>query len=146
VIAGGCGEFDGYNNSTVKSLARNLSELKNNASGFSEAFKAMNESIHIWAERNKSAFEQTAKLLSQAAIKFKETEKVAVPILHKYKWFITPNMSIDIIHIIAKLDKNKGNHSQAVNKLFVDYFLQNNCQNIESMVLSWKTIPYLIGE
>lgn len=129
---------ENIHNTAAQSVSQSLVKLQKSSFGFSETSKAINESIHNWAERNRSAFEKTAKLLSQAAIQFNEAEKVAVPLLYKYKWFITPNMPIDIMHRIAELDRKKGNHTKAVNNLFVDYFFKNNCQNLEVTVLSWN--------
>ena len=74
-------------------------------------------------------------------LKQKITEKKAVDVLQKYKWFITPSFDISFVFKIIQLDKKKGRHDKAVNKLFIDYFSSNNWQKLEVMVDNWRNKP-----
>lgn len=91
-----------------------------------------------WAEQNKSVFKNIGKQWSEFRKKYKIAEKKAVEVLQKYKWFISPSMTTDFIFKVVQLGQKKGRQDKAINKLFVDYFSQNNWQNLESITNNWE--------
>ena len=50
-------------------------------------------------------------------------------------------MPIDFIFKVVQLGQRKGRQGSAINKLFVDYFSQNNWQNLEAIRKNWKKNP-----
>jgi len=52
--------------------------------------------------------------------------------------FITPSFPITFIFEVMKLDKEKGRHDKAVNRLFVEYFEAEDWRNLRIMVNDWK--------
>jgi len=92
-----------------------------------------------WAEQNKGIFEKFSVYWAEFQKRYNIAEQRAVKVLKKYKWFITPSFPITFMFEVMELDKKKGRHDKAVNRLFIDYFEANDWQNLEMMVNGWKT-------
>lgn len=106
-----------------------------------ESIKPQIEIWQKWAELNKSVFEGIGKNWLEFQNRYHIAESKAVLVLQKYKWFISPNMPIDFIFQVVQLGQRKGRQDSAINKLFVDYFSQNNWQNLEAIRKNWKKNP-----
>ena len=106
-----------------------------------ESIKPQIEVWQKWAEQNKSVFENIGKHWSEFQKRYKITEKKAVTVLQKYKWFISPSMPIDFVFEVVQLGHKRGRQDRAINKLFVDYFSQNNWRNLEAITRDWERNP-----
>ncbi len=106
-----------------------------------ESIKPQIEIWQKWVELNKSVFEGIDKNWLEFQNRYQIAESKAVLVLQKYKWFISPNMPIDFIFKVVQLGQRKGRQDSAMNKLFVDYFSQNNWQNLEAIRKNWKKNP-----
>jgi len=112
---------------------------------FSATARILTESIkpqidfwQKWAEQNKSLYDGISLKLSEFQNRYKIAESKAVTVLRKYKWFISPNMPIDFIFKVVQLGQENGRQDRYMNKLFIDYFSENNWQNLETMEKNWK--------
>ena len=106
-----------------------------------ESIKPQIDFWQKWAEQNKSIFDSISINWSEFQNRYHIAESKAVLVLQKYKWFISPNMPIDFIFKVVQLGQRNGRQDSAINKLFVDYFSQNNWQNLEAMRKNWKKNP-----
>lgn len=106
-----------------------------------ESIKPQIEIWQKWAELNKSVFEGIGKNWLDFQNRYQIAESKAVLVLQKYKWFISPNMPIDFIFKVVQLGQKKGRQDSAINKLFVDYFSQNNWRYLEAISKNWGKSP-----
>jgi hypothetical protein len=87
------------------------------------------------------------KEISSFAVEMLNTLRInhfeAVKILRKYKWLLTPSMTPSFVHQIKKLGKKRGNQLGKINKLYVSYFMDNNCNNVKELIMRWSKIPLL---
>ncbi|MCG2790779.1 MAG: hypothetical protein L6305_03400 [Actinomycetia bacterium] len=99
----------------------------------------LNEVYQKWIDQHKDIFENIGKYWASVWQNYKIAEDEAIPVLKKYKWFITSSMPINIVFNLMQLEKKKGRQDKAVNNLFIDYFSMNNWQSLEEMVNSWES-------
>lgn len=66
--------------------------------------------------------------------------------IKKYYWFISPSMYTYIVkNIISACKKPSRNKYHEINKVFVNYFLENDCRNLDEFVRNWETNPIFKG-
>lgn len=66
-------------------------------------------------------------------------ESTAINYLKKYHWFISPSMDISVVNDIILIAESNSNHkSSKINKLFYDYFIKNECENLDDMLDYWS--------
>lgn len=66
--------------------------------------------------------------------------------LKKYHWFISPNMDAHIVYDIIEVCNSSSRHKQKeINKILINYFLDNDCEKLDSMVDRWATNPLFDG-
>jgi hypothetical protein len=123
-----------------ESFAKKFIELQLPSSAL-ETIQIIGKSAIDFVESYQKSVINSTKIIDELLLKFRMSDREAVKLLQRYKWFITPNMPIQIVHYIANLSKKKGNHLKAINEMFASYFLKNKCRNLENMVLSWKRNP-----
>jgi hypothetical protein len=108
----------------------------------SEMLSPLIESWQRWAEQNRSVFEDIGKYWPEFRKRYKISEKEAAEVLQNYKWFVSPSMPFDFVFNVVQMGQNlrqkKGRHDRVINKLFVDYFSQNNWQNLEAISVDWE--------
>lgn len=125
----------------AESIKPIIEQYNTTARILAESIKPQIEIWQKWAEQNKSVFENIRKNWSEFQKRYKIAEKKAVGVLQKYKWFISPSMPIDFIFKVVQLGQKKGRQDKAINKLFIDYFSQNDWQNLEAITKNWKKKP-----
>lgn len=69
------------------------------------------------------------------------TERDAHRTLVKYKWLITPSMPGPFLFRVAEIGRRKGNQRRAMNRLFVEYYTNNEFEKLVTMVESWGSNP-----
>jgi len=93
---------------------------------------------NIWIDKNRSIFQNYGKFWKKFEEEYKIAEKEAIECLKKYHWFITPSLPIDFVYNAVKICKRSGNQIKLMNKLFIDYFSDDDFTGLENMVESWK--------
>jgi hypothetical protein len=89
-------------------------------------------------EQQNKLFRKLGRVIYRTSRILTKSEKTCNKMLLKYKWFLTPSFPIQIIPIIYKVNKENGRKDTKINKLFVEYFGNNNWENLETMVRGWK--------
>jgi len=85
-------------------------------------------------ERYGKTFAKFAKTWVEFAKTYKISKEEAVQILKRYKWCISGSFPITFIFSVVSVAKEPGNHRKEINQLFIEYFCQNNFQNLRMMV------------
>jgi hypothetical protein len=78
------------------------------------------------------------KLLSELSTDFQITDKEAYRVLRKYKWIISPSMSIEFVVDAIKIGMKKGNQRGKIDRMFIDYYLDEDCAAIIEMSHVWN--------
>jgi hypothetical protein len=118
-----------------------ISHYQNTARIISESLSPLIESWQRWAEQNRKIFDSFDESWAHFQRIYRIQESVAIQILKKYKWFITPSLPSSFIFKVIKIGRQKGNQAKRVNALFVEYFSKSNYFNLKQMVLGWETNP-----
>jgi len=92
-----------------------------------------------WIEQNKAIFNSYKTFWHAFQEEYKIAEEEAIQILRKYKWFISPSMPLSLVFEIVKVGMGNGNQRGAINRLFIEYFISNNFENLEILVNNWET-------
>jgi hypothetical protein len=82
--------------------------------------------------------ERIQEILAEIAINIPITDKEAYKILRKYKWIISPSMSIDFVIDVIKIGKKKGNQRGKIDRKFINYYTNNDCEALIEMSRVWK--------
>lgn len=112
---------------------------------FAETFKRQLDSWYSLFYNNESIIRVYEKSLENWNIfleKYHLSEHEAINALKKYHWFISPNMDMFIVFRVVNICKSENTHKQKeINNLFYDYFLEDSCQNLVSLVENWESNP-----
>lgn len=113
-----------------------------------ELAKSLQEMMHPWIEFQTRWVSENAerfRLIEEHLKQVKLTIKEADQILTEYKWIITPSLPIQFVTqvtIVYHNDKlEKREKRKEINRLFIEFFTENNCKNLSLMVESWKGNP-----
>lgn len=98
-----------------------------------------------WVDANDYIFNRISDYWDSFHKQYEITEKEAVQILKRYKWFISPSFPLHFVYQVVELGRREGNQYKAINDLFVDYFQKDNWTNLEEMIHSWKDNPVFKG-
>ncbi len=90
-----------------------------------------------WIEQNRAIFDNYTRFWEGFQEQYKITERKAILILRKYKWFITPSLPLSFVFEAVKIDERGSNQRKDMNKLFVHYFSVDNFKNLENLVDKW---------
>ncbi len=125
----------------AESVASVVRQWESSIRTISEALSPQIELWQKWLEKNRSIFQNIAIYLEEFERLYRITEKEAVRILRKHKWLITPSLPANFLYHVVRIGKRRGNQRGAINSLFVEYFLADECKNLEILVDSWKGNP-----
>lgn len=104
-------------------------------------YKSLIPQIDIWSDwtsRNRSIFQNFDQQWQKFEDKYKIAQEEAIKCLKKYKWFMTPSLPINFIFMAIKICRRGGNQNKHMNKLFIDYFFDDNFAELENLVEKWK--------
>ena len=110
-------------------LARNLSAFN----GITEAFESVLEGYR--------PLKNIFKYFREFEEKFQVTSSEAVEILIKYKWLVTPSFPLSFFFQIIEIARYSEHPQSALNRLYKEYFVANEYQNLVSMVERWEANP-----
>jgi len=127
----------------IESMRPVIEQYQSAAKIIMESLRPQIDIWQQWAEQNKGIFDKFSGYWAEFQRRYNIAEQRAVKVLKKYKWFITPSFPITFIFEVMELDKKKGRHDKAINRLFIEYFEAEDWQNLEIMVSGWKANPLL---
>jgi hypothetical protein len=107
----------------------------------SEALRPQIELWQKWTEQNRSIFHDIVSYCKEFERRYRITEKEAAGIVRKYKWLITPSLPVSLLSRTVEIGRKRGNQSGTINKLFVQYFISDDCRNLERLVDRWQANP-----
>ena len=74
------------------------------------------------------------------------SKKKALNCIKKYNWFISPSMDPSIVYGIVSICKSDSRSKWGdINHVFYDYFLENDCENLDLFVDNWSSNPIFEG-
>lgn len=107
--------------------------------------KVINESLRPqidfwqkWAEQNKRIFDGFSNFWTEFQQKYNIAAQKAAGVLRKYKWFITPSISLPFVFKVVKVGEKDDLQDETINNLFIEYFEAENWHNLATMVNSLK--------
>ena len=103
-----------------------------------KSVKIQLESIQNWINNKLSIFNNITQHWASSIRTYEIQEKIAIKVLTKYKWFVSPNMPQDFVFQVIKIWRIKKRKYKEMNKLFIEYFSENNWNNLESMSKIWS--------
>lgn len=102
-----------------------------------------------WININKNLIQATTYLdrfWEEVFEKYNISRTKALTCIKKYNWFISPSMYTYIVKdILSACNQPSRNKYHKINKVFVNYFLENDCRNLEGFVRNWETNPIFKG-
>jgi len=119
----------------AKSVAAQVQSI---AQAAAEALKPQIDIWQKWAEQNQAVFRKYQDYWKEFHDKYKVSEPEALKILKKYKWFVGPSMPINIVFHIVSIGRKRGNRRGEINRLFVGYFIDNECKELEDIINGWN--------
>ena len=132
----------------------NLNHIFNNSAIFkaSEILKAIQPQVNFWNKwindnRYIFKFYEGYNVFWK---KLKEcyhiSKKRALNCVKRYHWFISPSMDPSIVRNIVSICEGSSKSKWGdINHVFNDYFLDNNCENLDRFVDNWSTNPIFDG-
>ena len=126
---------------STESLDFALRDYQTAARFFSENLILQIKPLIDWIEQNKAIFDTYTNYYREFQEVYRVSEKEAIRVLRKYKWFISPSLPFDFVFKAVKIGQREGNQRKAMNKLFVDHFSKDNFENLEVFVDKWGGNP-----
>ena len=132
----------------------NLNQIFNNSAIFqaSEILKAIQPQIDFWNDwiNNNSYifkfYEEYNAFWKNLKEHYNISRKRALNCVKKYHWFISPSMDPSIVrNIVSICEGNSKSKWGDINHVFNDYFLDNNCENLDLFVDNWSSNPIFEG-
>lgn len=112
--------------------------------------KIIEPQINLWSNWfnvNKNLIQATYYLdifWDEVFEKYNISRDNALTCIKKYHWFISPSMYTYIVKdILSACKKPSRNKYHEINKVFVNYFLENDCRNLDEFVRNWEKIQFL---
>lgn len=132
----------------------NLNQIFNNSAIFqaSKILKAIQPQIDFWNDwiNNNSYifkfYEEYNTFWKNLKEHYNISRKRALNCVKKYHWFISPSMDPSIVsNIVSICESNSKSKWGDINHVFNDYFLGNNCENLDLFVDNWSSNPIFEG-
>ena len=132
----------------------NLNHVFNNSAIFqaSEILKAIQPQIDFWNDWINSNeyiikfFEDYNEFWKNVQERYNISKKRALNCIKKYHWFISPSMDPSIVYnLVSICESNSKSKWGAINHVFNDYFLGNDCENLDLFVDNWSSNPIFDG-
>lgn len=102
-----------------------------------------------WLNNNRQIFkfyEESNEFWENLRKRHNISKKKALKCIKKYNWFISPSMAPSIVYDIVSICKSDSKNKWGdVNHVFYDYFLENDCENLDLFVDNWSSNPIFEG-
>lgn len=144
-------KLSGMNNQNeILNLNSHVSNIVNSSaiSHVMMASEIVEQQTNIWKTwmRTNNDFIQASKILAEYWNEFeKEYDISSLKVqkyLKNYNWFVSPNMDRTVVYDILSICENPSEDKQdKINKIIVDYFLDNNCKELDIWFNKWSCNP-----
>jgi hypothetical protein len=125
-------------NLVSKQILNSISEQYNFTSkSMLEALKPQIDIYLHWANIHKETLSSLSRFWQDFEFAYQIAEAKAVQVLKKYNWFVSPSLPSEFVYQTVKIGRKRGNQRKAINKLFVDYFREDNYSNLLEMIEGW---------
>lgn len=145
----------GVNQINFPNIFNHVSNMVNSSAMLSAVnfMEIVNQQTAIWQnwiKVNSTLLNQITKDIAVFWDKFQIDYKIpsldAQKCLKKYHWFISPNMDTYIVYDILEVCNSLSRHKQKeINKILINYFLDNGCEKLDMMVDTWASNPLFNG-
>lgn len=128
---------------TIDLVSKQVQESLRIIESFGQTIQNSVKDIHYALETLKDPvdiFEKYNKYWQNFQQQYEITEQEANSILRKYKWFMTPSLPFDFVHIVVEIGRKSGNQRANINKLFINHFTSNDFENLNTLVEEWNNI------
>lgn len=138
------------NQLAIPDISSYVSQMINSSAIVSAAnmMEVVNQQTAIWQNwmSVSDTFLEITKTISSFWEKFQIDYQIpsldAQKCLKKYNWFISPNMGIPIVYDVIQVCNSSSKHKQKeINGIFINYFLDNDCEKLDLMVNRWSDNP-----
>ena len=139
---------------TMSETIKNLDSIFNN-SAISQAamiLNAIQPQISFWNDwlnNNRQIFkfyEDSNAFWKNVRERYNISKKKALTCIKKYNWFISPSTDPSIVYNIVSICKSDSKSKWGdINHVFYDYFLENDCKNLDLFVDNWSSNPIFEG-
>jgi len=144
----------GLNQLAITDISSYVSEMINSSAIVSAVnmMEVVNQQTAIW--QNWMSVSDTFLQITKSINSFWDNFQICYQIpsldaqkcLKKYHWFISPNMDAYIVYDIIEVCNSSSRHKQKeINKILINYFLDNDCEKLDSMVDTWDSNPLFDG-
>lgn len=127
-----------FNNSAISQAAMILNAIQPQISFWND-----------WLNNNRQIFkfyEDSNSFWKNVRERYNISKKKALTCIKKYNWFISPSMDPSIVHNIVSICKSDSKSKWGdINHVFYDYFLENDCENLDLFVDNWSSNPIFEG-
>ena len=127
-----------FNNSAISHAAMILNAIQPQISFWND-----------WLNNNRQIFkfyEDSNALWKNVRERYNISKKKALTCIKKYNWFISPSMDPSIVYNIVSICKSDSKSKWGdINHVFYDYFLENDCKNLDLFVDNWSSNPIFEG-
>lgn len=114
------------------------SSIVKNRKSFGESMKAIvTETIELLGAAIRASIESSRS----AIVQYKEWEQAKETLL-KYNWIYSSELPEDLV--IDIYERHSTLTTADVDKIIIDYFRQNRCENLKNMVKTWKSLPCFV--
>lgn len=127
-----------FNNSAISHAAMILNAIQPQISFWND-----------WLNNNRQIFkfyEDSNAFWKNVRERYNISKKKALTCIKKYNWFISPSMDPSIVYNIVSICKSDSKSKWGdINHVFYDYFLENDCKNLDLFVDNWSSNPIFEG-
>ena len=127
-----------FNNSAISHAAMILNAIQPQISFWND-----------WLNNNRQickCYEDSNAFWKKVRERYNISKKKALTCIKKYNWFISPSMDPSIVYNIVSICKSDSKSKWGdINHVFYDYFLENDCKNLDLFVDNWSSNPIFEG-
>lgn len=127
-----------FNNSAISHAAMILNAIQPQISFWND-----------WLNNNGQIFkfyEDSNAFWKNVRERYNISKKKALTCIKKYNWFISPSMDPSIVYNIVSICKSDSKSKWGdINHVFYDYFLENDCKDLDLFVDNWSSNPIFEG-
>lgn len=114
-------------------------QVQERAREYAEWQRNVGLALRQWVEASQVTLGPWLRRLAEAAKQYQIVLDEVVPVLEKYKWFVTPSLPLPFVFYVVKEGRKRGRRDRDINRLFVDYFAAEDWRALRKMVDGWES-------